>query len=117
LAVLLQFLISFSLISPLLALPTESNLPSCCKRDGKHRCFLSTHTKSTSVAWQAQPTRCSQFPQLKAQPAPSLAYFTRDQSSQPSQPTQTRLLPQTQHTYQSPSNNRLQDRGPPALHS
>jgi hypothetical protein len=49
LASLLLVLISLSLVSPVLASATKSNVPACCLRNGKHHCEMgaevSTHGK------------------------------------------------------------------------
>ncbi len=39
-AILLVFLFSFSLIGPALFVDAESDLPACCRRDGKHHCGM-----------------------------------------------------------------------------
>lgn len=39
-AILLLFLFSFSLFGPALFVDGESNLPACCRRDGKHHCGM-----------------------------------------------------------------------------
>jgi hypothetical protein len=41
-AILLLTLFSLTLISPALFGDTESNLPACCRRDGKHHCALAS---------------------------------------------------------------------------
>jgi hypothetical protein len=39
-AILLVFLFSFSLIAPALFVAAESDLPACCRRNGKHHCNM-----------------------------------------------------------------------------
>jgi hypothetical protein len=39
-ASLLLGLVSFPLIAPLLLADTDSDLPACCRRDGKHHCSM-----------------------------------------------------------------------------
>ena len=47
-----------ALIGPLLLADDHSNLPACCRRDGKHRCAMADD--SASPSWQA--TRCPLYP-------------------------------------------------------
>ena len=74
LATLLLALFSFSLISPaLLASDPESNLPACCRRDGKHHCammgaMMAMQSESPSGP-SLQPARCPSFPGASAIPA------------------------------------------------
>jgi hypothetical protein len=80
LATLLLALFSFSLISPaVLASDPESNLPACCRRDGKHHCAMMgamMAMQSESPSGPAlQTARCPSFPTagaIAASPAASL---------------------------------------------
>jgi hypothetical protein len=67
-ASLLLLLISFSLISPLLAAPVETKLPACCRRDGKHRCAAMQSQMHQSGGLKIATAACAQYPQLKATP-------------------------------------------------
>jgi hypothetical protein len=51
LAISLLLLFSFPLVSPLLALSAnpETNLPACCRRDGKHHCQMNMQRSSAST--------------------------------------------------------------------
>jgi hypothetical protein len=51
LALSLLLLFSFPLVSPLLALSTNSdaNLPACCRRNGVHHCEMKAQRTSTSA--------------------------------------------------------------------
>ena len=73
LAVLYALLLAFgySLIAPaLLALTAESNLPACCRRDGKHRCSMEQNSApaSTGPAFRAV-SGCPMFPAGKSAPS------------------------------------------------
>jgi hypothetical protein len=61
-------LISFSLISPLIAAPTEAKLPACCRRDGKHRCAAMQSQSQQSSGLKIASVACAQYPKLKATP-------------------------------------------------
>jgi hypothetical protein len=65
-ALLLVFLFSFSLIGPALFVDSESNLPACCRRDGKHHCGMldrdMAETPSSGLAADALRAKCPFFP-------------------------------------------------------
>jgi hypothetical protein len=72
-AISLLLAISFTLIAPLLASSQpDSDLPACCRRDGKHHCSMMDADESAVVpsgaTFNRAPTRCQQFPSGK--PAP-----------------------------------------------
>jgi hypothetical protein len=65
---LLLGLFGFALIAP--AVPAgdpESELPSCCRRDGKHACGMMERKTPAGPAWQT--ARCPSFPAVKGLPA------------------------------------------------
>ncbi len=71
---LLLGIISLPLIGPALASSTsESDLPACCRRDGKHHCGMAESKPGAQdgPAWQS--ARCPSFPSVKGLPAPDLA--------------------------------------------
>ena len=65
-AILLVFLFSFSLIAPALFGDDESNLPACCRRDGKHHCGMMirdmAEAPSSGPAVDALHAKCPLFP-------------------------------------------------------
>ena len=65
-AILLVFLFSFSLIGPALFVDAESNLPACCRRDGKHHCGMTdrdmAETPMSGMAADALRVKCRFFP-------------------------------------------------------
>jgi hypothetical protein len=67
-AMLLLALFSFSLISPtVFASDADSNLPACCRRNGKHRCGMTAESQASGPAVQAG--RCAFFPTSQGLPA------------------------------------------------
>jgi hypothetical protein len=69
-AILLMALFSFSLISPaVLASDTDSKLPACCRRGGKHHCTMTASQSESSSGRAMQAGRCPFFPTAKAAPA------------------------------------------------
>lgn len=65
-AIMLVFLFSFSLIGPALFVDDESNLPACCRRDGKHHCAMVDRDMAqeppSGAAAGALRTKCPFFP-------------------------------------------------------
>ena len=62
---LLLFLISAQMVLPFVAGGAASDLPACCRRDGKHHCatgFFRESVGTNGPAAQAQPDRCPLFP-------------------------------------------------------
>jgi hypothetical protein len=111
-ASLLLVLFSLSLIAPArVALDTDSKLPACCRRDGKHHC-----TQTTGSGFHA--ARCADFPSLNALPAnqapglPGLSGSTR--IALVIRPTRSsRLAARSLISYSQTG----QKRGPPVLFS
>jgi hypothetical protein len=68
LALSLLLLFSFPLVSPLFALPTntDANLPACCRRNGAHHCQMKVVQRSSTSASQivvsTTPTKCPFYP-------------------------------------------------------
>ncbi len=67
-AIVLVCVFSFGLSVPLLhGGKAESNLPACCKRDGKHGCGMRMETKATGPLFQKAAETCPYWPK----PAPA----------------------------------------------
>lgn len=113
---LLLAVFSFPLIGPVIF--AGSDLPACCRRDGKHHCAMSMDdsTAPGDAAWQSTPERCSSFP--KAAAIIGGANFAILQSSVKvfaeivSHPS---VQPQTEARYRVSFNRSRQKRGPPAV--
>jgi hypothetical protein len=72
LASLLLAILSFPLIAQILLANTASDLPSCCRRDGKHHCHMedmggSEHTPDGPALKATQP-KCPLFPKTQVVP-------------------------------------------------
>jgi hypothetical protein len=59
---------SFMLIAPFLPVESESRLPACCRRDGKHHCVMPTAQIQSGTAFSAPNRPCPHFPQTTAVP-------------------------------------------------
>jgi hypothetical protein len=71
LASLLLAVFSFPLIAPAVFASAESNLPECCRRNGKHHCAMtkSDAASSTGVFFGSIAPRCPLYPGAPATPA------------------------------------------------
>ena len=116
-AILLLCLFSFSLIGPaLLADDGQSNLPSCCRKHGKHGCAMKTAPKHNTASISNLATRCVVFPQKAELPASYNSAAALPSTSQAllcySHPTQQA---QTQARFRIAHTRASQRRGPPSL--
>jgi hypothetical protein len=111
-ASLLLLLFSLGLFLPLLAAsPASTKLPSCCRRDGKHRCAMNTSQKAHGTFLTAH---CDQYP------TSSLGQISILQGLAPTQHTNSPLAPSI--IVASPSrltlshlfNEAASQRGPPS---
>jgi len=67
LAISLLLLFGLPLVSPLFALPSsnDSNLPACCRRNGKHHCMMQmgqAQILAQGVQFNVVPTKCPLYP-------------------------------------------------------
>jgi hypothetical protein len=74
LALILLAVFSFPLVTPVFAVNADSQLPACCRRDGKHRCAmlsmdLSTDMETQGPAVQATRLKCPYYPATTGSPA------------------------------------------------
>ena len=73
LALLLVAVLSFPLIAPVLLANTASDLPACCRRDGKHHCAVvdmaNQRELPASQSVKALQPRCPLFPKAGVVPA------------------------------------------------
>jgi hypothetical protein len=125
LASLLLGLISFPLIAPLLLASTDSDLPACCRRDGKHHCSMASGNMEASMTGEdsepgpavdpIQP-KCPYYPATGA--APIVSSIVLPESSQaislllfshPAARTQTQALNRISFSRS------RQKRGPPLI--
>lgn len=66
-AISLMALFSFSLISPaMFAQDSDSKLPACCRRGGKHHCGMEASLLDPSSGPSLQAAQCSFFPTMQA---------------------------------------------------
>jgi hypothetical protein len=112
--------IGFSLIAPGVFLDAESNLPSCCRRNGAHHCTMNVDEAAANSAMSVQAIRqtCPLFPVAMTAPARSDVALPRPCAavfaallSHPS------IQFQTEARYRVSFSRSNQKRGPPAIPS
>jgi hypothetical protein len=122
-AILLVFLFSFSLIAPTLFVDAESNLPACCRRDGKHHCGMLdrdmadlAQTPPSGPAADALRAKCPLFPSGGAVlPNPEVALLATCQPAGISIASQIASPAQADAGYRISFNRSHRKRGPPSL--
>jgi hypothetical protein len=119
-AILLVFLFSFSLIAPALFRDAESNLPACCRRDGKHHCGMMdrdmAETPSSGPAIDSFRVRCPFFPNDGAMvPECGPALLAACQTAGVSVVSQIADRAQAEAGYRISLNRSHHKRGPPTL--
>lgn len=121
-AILLLVVFSFPLISPMLFARSESTLPACCRRDGKHHCSMESKADSPqpsgASALEGAPSRCPLFPKGSTMPSAGKTSVPRPawllQAPVRSYPAATE---QTEARYRISFSRVWQKRGPPSLFS
>jgi hypothetical protein len=117
-AILLVFLFSFSLIAPALFADAESNLPACCRRDGKHHCGMADmeQTPSPGPAVDALHAKCPLFPSGRAVlPHSGAALLAASQPAGVWIVSQITAQAYVDAGYRISSNRSHPKRGPPSL--
>ena len=119
-AILLVFVFSFSLIAPALFADAESNLPACCRRDGKHHCGMTdrdmAETPSSGAAVDALRAKCPFFPNGGAVlPQPGAALLAACHPAGISIVSQIAAPAQAEAGYRISLNRAHHKRGPPTL--
>jgi hypothetical protein len=121
-AILLVFLLGFPLIGPALFADAESNLPACCRRDGKHHCGMTDRdvadAPSSGVAVDALRAKCPFFPNGGAVvPHSETALPAGSQTAGISIVVRVATAPQGDAGYRISFDRSHHKRGPPSLPS
>lgn len=117
-AFLLLGLFSYLLIVPALFADSDSSLPACCRKDGKHHCSMSSMdaTDDAGATVKSVASKCPVFPTGRS--APASAKFGTPVPSQDfeapiaSYPT---VQAQAEIQYRVSFDRSSQKRGPPSL--
>jgi hypothetical protein len=117
LASLLLALFSFPLILPVLRADEASNLPSCCRREGRHHCSMD-HAATSREGVSPIQSKCSNYPVTIAVPGNSIAgLLTNFSSIGVSLLTYPSVQERAEAQYRVSFSRSRQKRGPPALFS
>ena len=112
---------SFPLIGPaLIASDTESNLPSCCRRAGKHHCAVLGLADSQDLpsgpAARATREKCPKFPNSGAVPGYSKTVLLKAALTlSASLTSHSAVQSQAEAPYRASFSRSRQKRGPPIL--
>jgi hypothetical protein len=99
---------------PALLADSESSLPACCRRDGKHHCAM-MEKETAGPSWRTVTRKCPLFPKSavafftdQAAP-PAASHFAGWIASHPVNKAQTEVLYRISHS------RTRQKRGPPSF--
>jgi len=116
-ATFLLAMVSISLIEPVLVADTESRLPECCRRLGKHHCTMPAGSQETSgVGLKAAAVRCASFPSTTAARCLSNAMaLVADRNDSIPAFAQLASYVHSRSLYRLSSDRSRHKRGPPSL--
>jgi hypothetical protein len=127
LASVLSALLSLPLIAPAILANADSNLPTCCRRNGQHHCSMPGSTSAPSMdaamadsergpAIEASRSRCPYYPVLtEASGASKVASLNASQAIFASLISQPAAPAQTEARYRVSFSRSRHKRGPPNL--
>jgi hypothetical protein len=117
LASLLLALFSFPLIVPMVREDAAASLPSCCRREGKHRCAMGSLGADTATsAVSPIPEKCPYYPTTLAVPGDgSVAFLNDSQTICISLVSYPAIEARTEARVRVSFIRTRQKRGPPAL--
>lgn len=117
LAILLTLVFSLSLITPLLAASPDSQLPACCRKDGKHACAM----RKTASAPANGPTVSAVKQACPLYPASAPSFASTSPIAPPALRagpaalcSSGRLLANAEHHAHAALGHSVPKRGPPA---
>jgi len=117
-ATLLILLFSLSLIGPAVFARTDSQVPECCRRDGKHRCSLGqpAEQQPSGSEFRSIPEKCPFFPAVPVMSPHGKTGLARNrQSNSASLASQVVTQVRTKSLYRVSFCRSKQERGPPTL--
>jgi hypothetical protein len=120
-AYLLLALFAGSMLGPALFAGADSQLPSCCRRDGMHHCAMSgamDNESSSGPAFRPIHQKCPCFPATTVAPAHSNIVFLKAPAAAfACLQTHAAVQTQTEARYRVSFSRSRQKRGPPSLFS
>jgi hypothetical protein len=117
LATFLLAVFSFPLIAPAVFAGLASNLPECCRRDGRHHCAMTMdEAPAPGVSFRSIHSRCPLYPGAPATPADEFVGVLRSSGAifglVVSHPA---IHVQTEAGYRISLGKSAQKRGPPVI--
>jgi hypothetical protein len=104
---------------PALFADPESNLPACCRRDGKHHCAMmdmaGMDPDDGGAYWKSTPQRCGQFPKSGASLFVAKSGPSRTAAVGPIVSGHPTVAAQTEVLYRISHSRSREKRGPPSL--
>lgn len=110
----INFALLFAAIHSAFGAGPVSNLPLCCRRDGRHACSLMAQPPVSGAALQA--ARCPLYPGARAVPAQAKASgLTPFVTVNAAIASHSAAQPQTETRYRMSYSRARQKRGPPVI--
>jgi len=101
---------------PALFADPESNLPACCRRDGKHHCAMMDMAQDDGgVYWKSVPQKCGQFPKAGASLCAGKTGPQRTSEIGAIVSSHPTVVAQTEVLYRISHSRSREKRGPPSL--
>jgi hypothetical protein len=104
---------------PALFADPESNLPACCRRDGKHHCAMmdmaGMDQDDGGSYWKSTPQKCAQFPKTGASLCTGKIGPRRASEIGPIVSSLPTIAAQTEVLYHVSHSRSRDKRGPPSL--
>jgi hypothetical protein len=104
---------------PALFADPESNLPACCRRDGKHHCammdMLGITQDDGEFYWKSNPQKCAQYPKTGASLCAGKTGPQRTSEIGPIVSSHPTVATQTEVLYRISHSRCREKRGPPSL--
>jgi DNA-binding XRE family transcriptional regulator len=113
-AIALLLIFSGDSALPALLADSESSLPACCRRDGKHHCAM-TEKEAAGPSWRTATRKCPLFPKR------TVAFFTDQAAPLPASrfagwiASHPVTKAQTEALYHISHSRTRQKRGPPSF--
>ncbi len=104
---------------PALFADPESNLPACCRRDGKHHCAMmdmaGIDQDDGEAYWKSTPQKCAEFPKCGAGLCAGKIGPQRTSEIGPIVSSHLTVAAQTEVLYRISHSRCREKRGPPSL--
>jgi len=115
LAIVLALLFSVWLIAPALIASVQSNVPVCCRKDGKHHCVMQAVESDSKSAVAAIGSKCPLFSHASVTAHHELDTARQAAAIFAGSVSHPGGSPQTEAGYRISFHRSRQKRGPPAL--